>query len=85
MPSGTSDSPVTNKTEFMRWLDAHETAIPSLSSRLREYKAQKPDGENFGAWMRVRYLPEFCGVYQSYWLTHPSLHTQVYSEVAAGS
>lgn len=84
MPSGTSDSPLTNKTEFMRWLDGHETAIPALRSRLREYKTQKPGGENFGAWMRVRYLGEFCAQYQRWWLARPELYQTVYAEVSAG-
>jgi len=77
---GTSDSRLTNKTEFMRWLDAHPMENPALSSRYREYKTNFANGTKFGGWMRQKYLAHFAATYKNWWLTHPDLFGKVYEE-----
>ncbi len=78
MPSGTSDSKLTNKTEFMRYMDAHPEHMKAFTPRLREYLSLCPEGKAFGFWLRQKYLREFVAAYKGHWLKHPELYGDVY-------
>jgi hypothetical protein len=77
---GTSDSKLTNKTEFMRYLDANPEAIPALKSRYTEYHVNFAKGSRFGDWLRQKYLSIFVQFYKSWWLQHPELYGKVYQQ-----
>ncbi len=77
---GTSDSKLTNKTEFMRYLDANPEAIAALKSRYKEYHINFANGSKFGGWMRQKYLPHFATMYKNWWLKHPELFGAVYQQ-----
>lgn len=77
---GTSDSKFTNKTEFMRYLDAHPEAIAALKSRYREYHTNFAKGTRFGDWLRQKYLPHFTSFYKNWWLHHPEFFGKVYQQ-----
>lgn len=81
MPCGTSDSKLTNKTEFMRWLDAHPGDITPLAPKLRFYRTTFPRGITFGLWLRQRHLKAFVLQYQKFWLKHPELYQTTYQQV----
>ncbi len=73
MPAGTSDSPFTNKTEFMRFLDSRPTELKSLKGRLTEYRILKKEAPNFGSWLRTKHADEFTRLYNGWWKSHPEL------------
>lgn len=76
MPLGRTDSPTTNKTEFMRFLNDSAPLVKCLARTFKEYEA-KPNrtGNNFGFWLRMTRQPEFDRAYKSYWLKHPEHYT----------
>jgi hypothetical protein len=79
MSSGTSDSPVTNKTEFQRFVDQKPESVPPFAKRLTEFrKVSRHD--HFGAWMRSKHLEEFSWVYKTWWLIRPELFGEIYKE-----
>lgn len=57
----------TTKTEFMRYLDDHEGAVPSLAPRLKEYHAHRVIKKNFGFWVRWKHEPDFTHAYENWW------------------
>lgn len=76
MPKGK----LTNKTEFMRWLNEHEKEISFLAPLVIEYRKLHTRGNNFGYWLRYHKLPSFDRAYASYWLRHPRFFGSVYAE-----
>ena len=80
MPSGTSDSPLTTKTEFARYLDSHPESVPSLRVAYLAYKNVNPKGVTFGFWLRCKRYPDFSRTYANWWLKRPSLYGKVYAE-----
>ena len=78
---GQADSKLTNKTEFMRYLDANPEAIIALAPRLKEYRTNFKRGVKFGDWMRQKYLPRFARAYHGWWLKHPELFGKVYEQL----
>lgn len=79
MPSGIVDSRLTNKTEFMRYLNDHEGAIASTASLLKEYRTLHTRGDNFGVYLRNKHPLKFASLYSRWWLKHPELFDSVYS------
>jgi hypothetical protein len=77
---GQADSKLTNKTEFMRYLDANPGAIKGLSKRHREYHINFARGTKFGDWMRQKYLTHFSQFYHNWWLKRPELYGKVYQQ-----
>lgn len=76
MSSGQSESSLTTKTEFMRFVDAKPLEIRSFYRRWVEYKALYITGNSFGSWMRAKHLEEFSRAYHVWWLRHPALFGQ---------
>ena len=64
---------ITNKTEFMRYLDDHEDLIPELESRIKSYRSLRVKRHHFGFWLRWKYLKEFNHAYNNWWLKRPEL------------
>lgn len=77
MPRGVTSA--TNKTEFMRYLDAYPTAIPALRKRAKEYDLV-PSRNCFGQWVRSKHADDFNAAYEEFWLTHPKLYGTIYQE-----
>lgn len=77
---GNSDSLVTTKTEFMRYLDENPEAIAALKSRYTEYKKNFARGSKFGGWMRQKYLTHLTHFYKQWWLRHPEFFGAVYEQ-----
>lgn len=80
MPSGTSDSKFTNKTEFMRYIDANPSEIKGLESKFKLYQSNHPRGPSFGSWLRAKHFTVFNSFYNQYWLKHPELYEKVYAQ-----
>jgi len=78
VPKGTSDNPLTNKTEFMRYLDANADSVKPLRQLLAAYKAEPRNRGTFGYWMRNKKFADFNKAYASYWLKHPELYGTIY-------
>lgn len=78
MPKGIIEGVLTNKTEFMRYLNEHEKVVPLLKGPLREYHSLHIRGNNFGYWLRYQRGSTFSRAYK-WWLKHPELFDQVYS------
>lgn len=76
MPKGTSDSKITNKTEFMRYLNDNEVSVPSLLGIQSKYRKLNLRGYNFGVFARSKHYPKFAEAYTNYWLKHPELYNQ---------
>ena len=76
---GQGDS-LTNKTEFMRYLDDNPTAVKELDRRLKEYRVNFARGTKFGGWMRQKYLAHLSRLYHSWWLKRPELFGKVYQQ-----
>lgn len=72
---------VTTKTEFARYLDAHEEAIPALKSHLNVYRKTHHRLNSFGTWLRVQREPQFRAAYENWWMKRPKLFGVVYSEI----
>ena len=70
-------APKTNKTEFMRYLDEHAKACPSLATELRLYRGTH---SKFGFWLRLKHPASFVRAYDSWWLRRPRLHGTVYRD-----
>ena len=82
MPSGTADHPVTNKTEFARWLDEHPDDVPALRKRATEYRSD-PRGQNhFGQWLHAKHYAEFARAYENWWLHKPGKFGRIYEDAA---
>ncbi len=79
---GQSDSKLTNKTEFQRYLDSNPNDVPCLSSVVEKYQSTNPDSGRFGFWLRQRNFDKFNKAYRSFWLNHPELYGKVYAEPA---
>lgn len=79
MPDEKAASTTTNKTEFMRYLNDHESEVASLAPHVRQYRSLGTRGNNFGYWLRCNRRDIFLNCYAHYWLKHPELHTQVYA------
>lgn len=78
MPSGTSDSKLTNKTEFMRFLDTRPEDVRPLRVLLMEYRAEPRQRGTFGMWMRNKRFAKFHLAYQNWWLKHEEHYGKVY-------
>lgn len=70
----------TTKTEFARYLDAHEDAVPALKSILLDYRKTPHRLNTFGTWLRVQHEPRFRNTYENWWLHRPELFGAVYQE-----
>jgi hypothetical protein len=73
--------PVTTKTEFARYLDAHEEAIPSLKSYLSVYRKTDHRLNSFGTWLRVNRDRQFKSAFENWWLKRPKLFGVIYAEL----
>jgi hypothetical protein len=78
MPKGTSDSPITNKTEFARWLNDHPDDIQALKRRAAEYRSDPRGRRNFGQWLHGKHYKDFDRAYRNWWMRHPSKFGSVY-------
>lgn len=79
MPTGKK---ATNKTDFMRYVDAHPDSVPLLSPRLREYVNVHARRDGFGLWVRNKYFADFDRAYRLWWLKRSSLFGTVYDELS---
>ncbi len=80
MPTGLV--PRTNKTEFMRYLNAYAVLVTPLRKRAREYftitNSMTTRRDTFGMWIRTKHRPEFDLAYAKFWLKRPDLYGKVY-------
>lgn len=82
MPGASTARPTTTKTEFARYLDAHEEAVPALKDHLFNYRKTPHRLNTFGTWLRVQHEPQFRNAYESWWLNRSQLFGAVYEESA---
>ncbi len=68
----------TTKTDFMRYLDANERAVPSLRPLFQSYHARSSG--KFGFWLSVKHRDQFCKAYNLWWLRHPELWGDGYED-----
>lgn len=72
----------TDKTDFMRYTDAHPSACSLLAKRLTEYNKCVHRGGGFGLWVRNKYRPDFDAAYTRWWLKKPHLFGVIYDELS---
>jgi hypothetical protein len=72
----------TDKTDFMRYVNAHPGEVPQLHKRLQEYLCVHARGGGFGMWVRNKYAPDFHEAYTRWWLQRPDLFGAIYEELA---
>ncbi len=82
MPGATAARPTTTKTEFARYLDAHEDSVPQLKNELFDYRKTPHRLNTFGTWLRVQHEHRFRAAYEIWWLPRPQLFGTVYEELA---
>jgi hypothetical protein len=75
-------APATNRTEFARFLDVHEDAVPGLREWAARYRMENRTRHTFGLWLRDKHYAEFSRAYQIWWLKHPGKYGQDYSSPA---
>ena len=80
MASGTSESPITTKTEFARYLDANPGKVYLVASVRIRYGKANPTGRSFGFWLRSHYSDDFNRAYHQWWLRRPELYGRDYCE-----
>ncbi len=82
MPGTPAARPTTTKTEFARYLNDHEDAVPALKDVLFEYRKTPHRMNNFGIWLRINKEAIFQRTYENWWLHNPKLFGAVYQESA---
>lgn len=82
MPGATTARPTTSKTEFARYLDANETAVPTLKAHLFDYRKTPHRLNTFGTWLRIQHERKFRDAYEKWWLHRPQLFGVVYQDLA---
>lgn len=83
MPSG--QRPATTKTEFARYLNENEEAVPSLKALLFDWRKTPHRLNTFGIWLRINHEPRFRHAFESWWLRHPELFGTVGGELAGSA
>jgi hypothetical protein len=88
MPAGATAHHQTTKTDFARYLDANENAVPSLREMVREYRSLPRSrghitrySHTFGFWLRNTHYNDFIEAYLKWWMKHPELFDHVYDNV----
>lgn len=73
----------TNKTEFLRYLDDHESEVPMLRKLAGAYREHNKTRHTFGMWIHARHIGAFQRAYSRWWLKNPQLWGIIYEELSA--
>lgn len=71
---------VTNKTEFMRYLDAHPKTVPALRKYIPLYLKCGSAANCFGLWVRNKHQTNFNAAFDNFWMKKPKLWGKIYEE-----
>lgn len=80
MPAGQSTRPTTTKTEFARYLNDNEDAVPTLKDLLFDWRKTPHRLKTFGNWLRINHESKFRSTYENWWLHRPHLFGSVGGE-----